>query len=78
MVVYKDGSQIIVEDVFEHPGKVFNITSHHSRMSQSNDGLTVSVIDGLYDVGYTDLLANTVDDVATPYTLATLRAIIGS
>jgi len=79
MKCYLDGKQIVIEEAPGFTNRVININASHCRMTQSDvgDPETVTIVDGLYDVGYTDLLANTTDSGATVHTFSTLRAIIG-
>ncbi len=75
MKVFLDGKQIVVEDAPGYSGKIINITAAHSRMTQ--DSTTVCITDGLYNIGYTDLIANIVDGGDTSQGISYLRGIIG-
>ena len=75
MKVFLDGKQIVVEDAPGYSGKIIDITASHCRMTQS--ATVVTVVDGLYDTGYTDLIANIVDGGDTSQGISYLRGIIG-
>ena len=77
MKVYKDGSQVIVEDVPTEPaGRIVNINSAWSCMDQT--ATEVIVMNARTDQGYRDLIANLVNEAGGAMTISDLRAIIGS
>ena len=76
MKVYKDGSQIVIEEAPLDPIRIININSAWSCMDQ--EGSEVIIMNARTNIGFRDDISNITNSGGTPLTISDLRAIIGS